>query len=138
VNEVRYPAVLSHQENGAWLVEFPDVPGALSEGDSVEEALFNGAEALTGALEVRLERGEGAPQPSDIQGAPMVAPATNVQAAILIREARGDRSMSDVARALDTSWPAAARLEDPAHWPSLRTLSRAAAALGKRLVLRLE
>jgi antitoxin HicB len=30
------------------------------------------------------------------------------------------------------------RLEDSTHWPSLKTLERAAAALGKRLVLTLE
>ena len=43
-----------------------------------------------------------------------------------------------LARALETSWPAAKRLEDPTQWPSLKTLDRAAAALGKRLVLSLE
>lgn len=32
----------------------------------------------------------------------------------------------------------ARRLEDPTHWPALKTLERAAAALGKRLVLTLE
>lgn len=47
-------------------------------------------------------------------------------------------SLSDLSRALGTSWPSAARLEDPRHWPSLRQLDRAAAALGKRLVLTLE
>ena len=30
------------------------------------------------------------------------------------------------------------RLEDPTRWPSLKTLDRAAAALGKRLILTLE
>jgi predicted RNA binding protein YcfA (HicA-like mRNA interferase family) len=51
---------------------------------------------------------------------------------------RGDRSFADLARALETSWPVAKKLEDPRHWPSLRALDRAAAALGKRLVLALE
>ena len=49
-----------------------------------------------------------------------------------------ERTLSELARALETSWPAAKRLEDPTHWPSLKTLERAAAALGKRLVLTLE
>jgi len=55
----------------------------------------------------------------------------------LAREAER-KSLADLARALGTSWPAAARLEDPRHWPTLRQLDRAAAALGKRLVLTLE
>jgi antitoxin HicB len=46
--------------------------------------------------------------------------------------------MSQIARALETSWPAAQRMENPKHWPTLRQLEKAAAALGKRLVLSFE
>ena len=42
-----------------------------------------------------------------------------------------------IARALETSWPSAQRLENPRHSPTLRQLEKAA-ALGKRLVLALE
>jgi antitoxin HicB len=63
-------------------------------------------------------------------------PAT--QAAFLIRQARGERSFAELARALETSWPVAKKLEDPKHWPTLRALDRTAAALGKRLVLVME
>ncbi len=63
-----------------------------------------------------------------------------MQSALLIHLVRESehKSLADLARALGTSWPAAARLEDPRHWPTLRQLDRAAAALGKRLVLELE
>ena len=56
----------------------------------------------------------------------------------LIRRARGGRSLAELARAPQTSWPAARRLENPRHSPTLRQLEKAAAALGKRLVLALE
>jgi antitoxin HicB len=79
------------------------------------------------------------PTPSQgLEGAHSIAPDAKTQAAILLRLARGERTLSELARALETSWPAARRLEDPTHWPSLRTLDRVAAALGKRLVLTLE
>ena len=68
----------------------------------------------------------------------MIAPDAKTQAAILIRLMRGKRPVSELARALETSWPSAQRLEDPQHWPSLRQLEKAASALGKRLVLSLE
>lgn len=55
-----------------------------------------------------------------------------------MRRARTDRPLADLARALDTSWPTAKRLEDPRHSPTLKQLERAAAALGKRLVLSFE
>ena len=45
---------------------------------------------------------------------------------------------AELARSLETSWPSAQRLENPRHSPTLRQLEKAAAALGKRLVLALE
>ncbi len=67
-----------------------------------------------------------------------VAPEARTQAALLVRSARGDRPLLEVARAMGTSWPAAQRLENPRHSPTLKQLERAAAALGKRLVLGFE
>ncbi len=67
-----------------------------------------------------------------------IAPSARVQAALLIRLSRGNRSIAKLARTLDSSWPAISRLEDPHHWPGLRQLERAASALGQRLVLSLE
>ncbi|MDR0996301.1 MAG: hypothetical protein LBL69_01400, partial [Zoogloeaceae bacterium] len=60
-----------------------------------------------------------------------------IQAALLLRQARGNRTYADLARALETSWDVAKRLENPRHWPSLRALDRAATALGCQLVLSL-
>jgi antitoxin HicB len=57
---------------------------------------------------------------------------------LLVRRARADRPFADLVRALDTSWPAAKRLEDPHHSPTLKQLERAAGTLGKRLVLSFE
>jgi antitoxin HicB len=57
---------------------------------------------------------------------------------LLVRRARTDRPLADLARALDTSWPTAKRLEDPRHSLTLKQLEQAAAALGKRLVLSFE
>ena len=87
----------------------------------------------------RLDGSKDVPPPSaKVAGASYIAPDAKTQAAMLLRLARGERTVSDLARALETSWPAAKRLEGPTHWPSLKTLERAAAALGKRLVLSLE
>ena len=137
--EIRYPARFEPQPEGGFCVQFVDLPGAITEGRSMEEAVFNAAEALTGVLDVMLEDSRDIPSPSrDVPGAVCVAPDAKTQAALLIRQARGDTSLATLARAMETSWPAAQRLEDPNHWPSLKSLDRAAAALGKRLVLTLE
>lgn len=43
-----YPAVLDNSENSddVYTVTFPDVPGAISEGNGLAQAMLNGSEAL--------------------------------------------------------------------------------------------
>ena len=136
--EMRYPALLKPEEVGFY-VEFPDLPDTFTEGKTEEEALFNAAEVLTAMLDWRLDEGQEIPDPSSgVAGARYVAPDAKTQSALLVRRARGDRPLAELARVLETSWPAAKRLEDPRHWPSLKQLDKAATALGKRLVLSFE
>lgn len=137
--EARYPAVLQLQENGALLVRFVDLDNTFTEGDTLDEALFNAAEVLSALLGCRLDHDPPIPEPSPAgEGLYLIAPDARTQAALLIRWARGNRSLAELARSLETSWPSAQRLENPRHSPTLRQLERAAAALGKRLVLALE
>lgn len=60
-----YPAIF-HLEEGAYWVEFPDLPGCFSAGDTPEDAMTNAQEALA----LYLEPGEDAvpdyPHPTDI------------------------------------------------------------------------
>ncbi len=136
---IRYPATFTPQEPSGYLVQFIDLENAFTQGETIEECEFNGSEVLSMMLEDRLERGEAIPQPTQgVAGAHYLAPAISVQSALLLRQARGDRSLSDLARAMETSWGAAQRLEDPKHWPTLKQLDRAAKVLGKQLVLSLE
>ena len=134
---VRYAARLEPQPEGGFTVTFPDIPEVITEGDTLEQALFNAAEALTLALEARLAAGEAVPQANPVEGGHWVKPAASVQAAVLIERARASRPLSELARAMGTSWPAAQRLTRPGN-PTIKQLERAAAALGKRLVLSLE
>ena len=137
--DIRYPATIEAQADGSYLVQFVDLPDTFTEGKTREEALFNAVEVLSAMLAWRLDEAKDVPAPSaKAKGAHYIAPDAKTQAAMLLRLARGERTLSELARALETSWPAAKRLEDPTHWPSLKTLDRAAAALGKRLVLTLE
>lgn len=45
---VGYPAILSNAGNpkDVYTVTFPDVPGAISQGRGISEAIYNGSEAL--------------------------------------------------------------------------------------------
>ena len=136
--KIVYPAVINKDESKRYFVSFPDLPEAITEGETLEEALFNASEVLTLTLEGRIDEKIEIPRPSKVKSAQPIAPSARVQAALLLRLSKGTHTTAEIARALDTSWPAIARLEDPHHWPSLRQLERAAAAIGKSLVISLE
>ncbi len=55
---------LSKDEGGGFLVEYPDIPGCMSDGETVEEAITNGREALRDCLDVFAESGRKIPKPS--------------------------------------------------------------------------
>lgn len=132
-----YPAILEEEKEGGYLVTFPDLPEAGTDGETLEEAIYNASEVLTLTLECRVEGKEEIPEPSEIETAQYIAPSARVQAAILIKLARKDKSLSDVARTLNTSWAAAQRLENPKHWTNLQQLEKTAAVLGKQVVIEL-
>lgn len=131
---IEYPAVVSRHKD-AFLVRFPDFPEATTDGATLDEALHNAVDALTVTLEGRMAEGLAVPPPARRKTRYRIAPAARVQSALLIRFARGSRKLAELARRLGTSWPAAARLEDPNHSPTLKQLEKAAAAVGKRLVV---
>ena len=39
---------LTEEEGSGYLVEFPDLPGCMSDGETVEEAIVNGVDAMQG------------------------------------------------------------------------------------------
>jgi antitoxin HicB len=54
---------LSNDEGGGYLVEYPEIPGCMSDGETVEEAIANGREALRDCLAAFKESGRKVPQP---------------------------------------------------------------------------
>ena len=131
-----YPAIIEKDEDGRFFVTFPDLPEAVTEGENLEEALFNAQEVLTLTLEGRYDEKLHIPIPTKkVKGAHWIAPALRVQSAFLLKIARHKKTLAELARALETSWPAVARLENPRHTPNLRQLEKAAAALGKQVVI---
>ena len=54
---------LSKEEGSGYLVEYPDIPGCMSDGETIEEAIANGREALRDCIEVFSESGRKIPKP---------------------------------------------------------------------------
>lgn len=60
-----YPALFHKEEGGFW-VEFPDLEGCFSQGDTIAEIYHNAQESLGCYCECFLEDGMILPEPSDI------------------------------------------------------------------------
>lgn len=55
---------LTKEEGGGYLVEYPDIPGCMSDGETIDEAIANGREALRDCLDVFRESGRKVPKPT--------------------------------------------------------------------------
>lgn len=98
---------LDDVHDASFLVRFVDVEDPFNAGRSREEALFNAAEVLPAMLARRVNEAEDVPPPSAGAAVEHISPDGTVQVARLLRIARGERSLSNIARALENGLPAA-------------------------------
>jgi len=54
---------LSREAGGGFLIEYPDIPGCMSDGKTPAEAIRNGRDALKSALRTLREFGDPIPRP---------------------------------------------------------------------------
>ena len=54
---MKFLVTVDRDEDGAWVVECPSIPGCVSQGKDKQAALANIKEAILVCLEVRAERG---------------------------------------------------------------------------------
>ena len=59
-----YPAILTPDPDGGFTITFRDVPEAITEGDSRDEALMRAEDALESALAMYIAAKEALPKPS--------------------------------------------------------------------------
>lgn len=62
--ELPYKYTLYPAEEGGYVIEIPDLPGCISQGETAEEALFMIEDAKRGWLEVALDQGISISEPS--------------------------------------------------------------------------
>ena len=54
---MKFNVTLDRDEDGVWIVECPNIPGCVSQGQTREEALENIKDTIAACLEVRAELG---------------------------------------------------------------------------------
>ena len=82
-----YPALIHHEEGTAYGASFPDFPGIIASGDSVEAVVADAEAALVATLEVMHESGEEIPEPSSLEHVAGLEDAADAKAIVLV-EAR--------------------------------------------------
>jgi predicted RNase H-like HicB family nuclease len=73
---LRYIAFIHKDPDSAYGVSFPDMPGCFSAGDTIDEAVRNSVEALSGHVRMLEAEGDRVPSPRDfdaIMGDPELA-----------------------------------------------------------------
>ncbi len=88
-----YPARI-WKEDEVYYVQFLDLDNGFTYGNTLGEAKEMAADVLTALLSSALEHSEPIPEPGSQQGDDvyLIAPDAKVQAAVLLRLARGERS----------------------------------------------
>uniref|UniRef100_UPI003BACAB70 type II toxin-antitoxin system HicB family antitoxin n=1 Tax=Stappia sp. TaxID=1870903 RepID=UPI003BACAB70 len=134
-----YPALIEPGDDGlALIVSFPDVPEAITEGDTREEALENAVEALGLALLTYPRRNLPLPVPGETRAdlVPVsVAPATAAKLAVLDTFREAGISKTELSRRMNLDEKEVRRILDPVHATKIGKLDAALAALGRRMVL---
>ncbi len=137
---LRYPVSLTPDTNGSFLVTCIDIPEANSVGEDEDEALLNAQDALESALEIYFDERRPVPLPSKPkQGQAVVTlPALESSKVLIWNEMLSQNiRKAELARRLNVHMPQIDRLFDMRHSSKLEFVERAAAALGKKLVVTL-
>ena len=135
--QLAYPVRLETDDPGAVLVSFPDIPEALTEGATEQEALAEAQDCLIAVLGGYIDGRRNIPNPSPGRGLPLVALPVLAAAKIALYCAMRERGLSNaaLARRLGTVEGAVRRLIDLDHRSHIGQVETALHALGQRLVV---
>lgn len=132
-----YPATLTPDGDG-YLVQFPDLPEALTQGSTREEALDMAADALRTAMDFYFEDGRRVPMPSRVKrGQIGIELPPSVVAKVLLLNAMLEQRVTaaELARRLHTSPQSVNRIVNLGHPTKIDTVASAMKALGQRMEL---
>jgi antitoxin HicB len=138
---MEFPVILtSDEDDGGFVVTFPDIPEAITQGETREEALKMAQEALETALEFYFEDKRAVPVPSRARrGQDVIALPASLAAKILLLNEMLAQNVrpAELARRLSTTPQVINRLTNLQHTTRIDGIDAALRVLGKRLEIRL-
>jgi antitoxin HicB len=136
---MRYPVTIT-PDDGAFVVTFPDVPGAITYGDTIEEAIARAPDALLTIFDAYMKDRRDIPAPSPVYtGVAVELPTLESAKVELYRWMRAmNVNKTELARRLDWHMPQVDRVLDVHHGSQLDQLDAAFTAIGKHLRISIE
>ena len=135
-----YPVVLVAQPEGGFVVTFPDVPEAITQGEDEQEALLYAVDVLETALSFYVDARKPLPVASKARrGQRTVRPSALEGAKLGVYQAMTEQGIkkAELARRLGWHMPQVDRLFDLRHASRLDQIEAAARVLGKVLEVRI-
>jgi antitoxin HicB len=135
---MRYPVNLK-RDGRFWLVTFPDIPEAITQGRDEDEAMRAASDALETALDFYFEEGRVVPEPSRVNrdGRFIELPASLAAKVLLLNEMLLQKVRpAELARRLNTTPQEVNRLINLRHTSKIDGIANALRALGKSLDMR--
>lgn len=137
---MQYPARFAHAAEGGYVVTFRDIPEAITQGDSLDEAMEMAADVLVSAMDFYFEDRRAVPTPSDPRrGERLVELPASVAAKVLLLNELvvSGVSNAELARRMGTRPQEVQRIVDLGHATKIDTIAAALKSLGKGLDVRL-
>jgi len=133
-----YPVNLEEQPEGGFIVTFPDIPEAITQGEDADEALLYAVDALETALSFYVEVRKPLPVPSPAEGRPTVRPSTLECAKLGVYREMTTQGLrkAELARRLGWHLPQVDRLFNLKHASRIDQLEAAARVMGRRLEIK--
>jgi antitoxin HicB len=136
---MKFPVKLSKEPEGGYTVTFPDIPEAITCGESIEDALYHAKDALESAMDFYLDDKRPVPAPSKPKrGQHTVELPASVAAKVLLLNEMSDQKVrpAELARRLKVTPQEVTRLIDWRHTSKIDGIAGALKALGKTLEMR--
>jgi antitoxin HicB len=136
-----YPAKFRRDEDGRWVVSFPDLPEAHTDGADRQEALLEAEDCLGSALAFRMADKQPLPRPTAIaRGSVAIPVPVWLAPKLALHFELEDQGVSnaELARRLGVRETVVRRLLDPDHHSKTQKLVAALVVLGKRMTMRVE
>ncbi|MCH8080102.1 MAG: type II toxin-antitoxin system HicB family antitoxin [Proteobacteria bacterium] len=141
MHDFSYPVQVRKDKGGRYLVRFPDIPFAITDGATRDEALEEAVDCLEEALAELIINSEEIPVPSPIKRvttsvAPPAKMAIKVALYITMREQQSTKSA--LARRLKIDVREVRRMCDPYYGSKLPRMEEAIKSLGAEIVISLK